>query len=219
MDNDKSQTRHASSARSDRSLRHAVSIPATIIGKASAPVDCEIRDLSNTGMCLAMQLHLPDANEDPFAAGREAEVAFTPDPDHAPANKISLPVQIMRKHPKGVGIRYLQSNATLKAALNAVVRSAVDSREAEFIDHNRFSPAQQRKILGACRKTLDKLLPNIIWALRTDLTRRLRLFPEDATSEDARKARAEADQIDERANAIARTIEIGFFAASPKPPT
>ena len=162
-------------------------------------------------MCLAMQLHLPDTNGDPLAAGREADVAFTPDPDHAPADKISLPVRIMRRHPTGVGIRYLESNDKLKAALNTVVRTAVDTRVAEFVDRNRFTPVQQRKILSACRKTLEKSLPNIIWALRTDVSRRLRLFAEDAAPEDGRTARAEADQIDERASAIARTIEIGFL--------
>lgn len=211
MDDGKRQNQHAGNGRSDRSLRHAVAIPAVIIGKESAPVDCEIRDLSSTGMCLAVQLYLPDTNDDPLAAGREAHVAFAPDPDQAPADKISLPVQIMRRHPTGVGIRYLERSDQLNTALKTAVRSTVDARVVELAGHHKFTPVQQRKILGACRKTLEKLLPNIIWALRTDLSRRLRLYAEDAAPDDGHKARAEADEIDERASAIGRTIEVGFF--------
>ena len=211
MDNEKQQNAGISSARSERPLRHEVAIPATIIGRESAPVECEIRDLSSTGMSLAMQLQIPDTMDDPLGEGCKAEVAFTPDPEHAPVDKISLPVQIMWRHPQGVGIRFLKSNNTLRAALSTVARNAVDSRLNDLAGSNRFSPVEQRKILSACRKSLEKLLPNIIWALRTDVSRRLRLFAEDASPEDASETRAEADQIDEHASAIDRTIEIGFF--------
>ena len=70
---------------SDRRLRHEVTIPASIIGRKSAPIECEIQDLSSTGMCLAMQMQIPDKQSDPLAAGRNASIVFAPDPVYAPA--------------------------------------------------------------------------------------------------------------------------------------
>jgi hypothetical protein len=64
-----------------------------------------------------------------------------------------------------------------------------------------------------CRKTVEKLLPNIIWTLRTETTRRLRQGAETAAPQVARDARAEADALDEKANAIGRTIEREFLQA------
>ena len=90
--------------RSDRRLRHEVTIPASIIGQRSAPIECEIRDLSSTGMCLAMQLQIPDKEGDPLAAGRDASLVFAADPEHAPADTVTLPVQIMWRLPQTVGV-------------------------------------------------------------------------------------------------------------------
>ena len=202
--------------RSDRPLRHEVAIPASIIGRKSAPIECEIRNISSTGMCLAMQLQIPDKQGDPLAAGREASIVFAPDPEHAPADTLTLPVQVMWRHPQGVGIRFLALNDRSRAALSTIARTAVDSRAAKITDGRAFSPAEQRKIVGACRKSIDKLLPNIIWAMRTDVSRRLRLFAEEAAPDEAAKARAEADLIDENATAIGRTIEIRFFRSFAK---
>ena len=216
MDEGKRQRLGAMDTRSDRPLRHEVAIPATIVGQKSAPVECEIRDLSSTGMSLVMQLQLPDSADDPLAEGREARVAFTPDPEHAPADEVSLPVRIMWRHPQGVGIRFLESNDELRTTLRTVARNAVDARSTGTAGRSRLSPAAQRKILSACRKSLEKLLPNIIWALRADVSRRLRLFAEGASPEEAHAALTEADRIDEHASAIGRTIEIGFFRSFAK---
>ena len=200
-----------STARSNRRLRHEVAVPASIAGKSAAPIDCEIRDVSSTGMSLATQLQIPDAAGDPLAAGGEAHVAFSPDPEHTPTETVVLPVQIMWRRPLGVGIRFLNLDDDLRTVLQTMARKAVDARNDENIQGGAFSPADQRKILGACRKSLDKLLPNIIWAMRTDVSRRLRLFAAKAEGEAAVKALAEADLLDASASAIGRTIEIQFF--------
>ena len=216
MDNGKRQDADLPGARSDRRLRHEVVIPATITGQQSAPVECEIRDVSSTGMSLAMQLQLPDTSDDPLAEGCEARVEFTPDPEHAPVDKVSLPVRIMWRHPQGIGIRFLESSDELQTTLRTVARNAIDTRSNGSGDRSRFSPAVKRKTLSACRKSLEKLLPNIIWALRTDVSRRLRLFAENVSPEEARAAQTEADRIDEHASAIGRTIELGFFRSFAK---
>jgi hypothetical protein len=208
--------RDPAASRNDRRLRHEVAIPASLVGPASAPVECEIRDLSSTGMCLAMQLQIPDKDGDPLAAGREASIVFAPDPEHAPAATVTLPVQIMWRHPQGVGIRFLDLDERSRSALAVIARRAVDARTRESTGGRAFTPEQQRKIMGACRKSLEKLLPNMIWAMRTDTARRLRLFAEDAAPGEAGKARADADLIDENANAIARTIDIRFFRSLAK---
>ena len=163
-----------------------------------------------------MQLQIPDKEGDPLAAGRDASLVFAPDPEHAPADTVTLPVQIMWRLPQSVGVRFLDLNDRSRAALSTIARIAVDSRAAAITDGRAFSPAEQRKIIGACRKSIEKMLPNIIWVMRTDVSRRLRLFAEDAAPDEAAKARAEADLIDESANAIGRTIEIRFFRSFAK---
>ena len=217
MDNGKQQNAGISSARSDRPLRHEVSIPATIIGRESAPVECEIRDLSSTGMSLAMQLQIPDTMDDPLGEGCKAEVAFTPDPEHAPADKISLPVQIMWRHPQGVGIRFLKSNNTLRAALSTVARNAVDSRLNDLAGSNRFSPAEQRKILSACRKSLENCCPTSFGHCERmsrdvcDYSQKMR-----RPKTQARPARKQIRLMNMPAR-LAEPSRLDFFAASPAP--
>ncbi|MCZ6772963.1 MAG: DUF1631 family protein [Proteobacteria bacterium] len=216
MSDNKRQDTDSPASRSDRRLRHEVTIPASIIGRQSAPIDCEIRDLSSTGMCLAMALQIPDKEGDPLAAGHEASLVFAPDPEHSPADTVTLPVQVMWRRPQGVGIRFLDINERSRAALSTIARLAVDARAGEIAMVGAYSPQEQRKIIGACRKCLDKLLPNIIWAMRTDVSRRLRVFAEEAAPDEAAKARIEADLIDKNASAISRTIEIRFFRSFAK---
>ena len=202
--------------RSERRLRHEVSVPAFIVCQSGIAIECEIQDVSSTGMGVATQLQVPHDLRDPLATGSEAFIVFAPDSKHAPAATVNLLVKIMWRHQQCVGLRYLEVTARSRAALSTIARRAVAARNAASSRGRTLSSKDQRRIIGASRKTLDKLLPNAIWAMRTEVSRRLRLFAEGAAPHEAAKARADADLIDAHADAICRTIEVRFFRSFAK---
>ena len=191
-------------------VRHEVAIAAVITDRKQTPIKCTIEDVSSTGMSLRLEMRTPEPGREPLPQGTEAKIEFAPDPEDAPADKITVPVQVMWRTPVGAGIRFLRVSEQLRSALRSIAQAAVQSR-ADSPERVRDTEAHQRKIMLACRKTLEKLLPNLIWALRTETSKRLRTMADTAPPAAAKEARAEADLIDEKANAIGRTIERQFM--------
>jgi hypothetical protein len=205
-------------------MRHEVSIPAVITDRLGNRIKCTIEDISATGMLLAIdmaqmrEIFADERNRELLKQGSTAHIAFAPDPIAAPHERIGVSVHIMWRAPVAAGVRFLEQTPELRAALLSIARTAVAARidETERTRHD-LSPAQ-RETMRACRKTVQKLLPNMIWAMRTELGKRLRLPSEHPHATEAEAAREEADRLEVKAMAVTRTIEQqvlqGFSEAS-----
>ncbi len=191
-------------------IRHEVLLPAVIHDRTVGPISCVIEDISATGMLVALELFMAEPGKEPLRQGSLAELVFAPDPD-APADRIRTPVEVMWRTPIAIGVQFQNIDATLREGLRTIARAAVEGRLGGPSSSTLEATADQRRIILACRKTVEKLLPNIIWALRTEVTKRLRAMAETAGPHDSVQLRSEADLIDEKANAIGRTVERRFL--------
>lgn len=192
-------------------MRHEVSVPAVIIDRTVGPMACVIEDISSTGMLLGLELFMPEPGREPLKAGVQAELEFAVDDEDSPSDNVSVTVEVMWRTPVAVGVRFLEQDDALRAALRKIVNRAVDSRRGVTdVDLQKLA-ADRRRMLLACRKTVQTLLPNIIWTLRTEVTKRLRAMADGADPAEARLLRSEADLVDEKANAIGLTIERQFL--------
>ncbi|MEX2479281.1 MAG: DUF1631 family protein [Gammaproteobacteria bacterium] len=202
-------------------LRHAVSIPALVTDRLGAGVQCIIEDISATGMLLtvdmakAREIIADERHTELLKQGTTVDVAFAPDPE---TERVAVKAQVMWRAPVALGIRFLEQTPALRTALREIARQAVVARIDESERKRRELDPNQRRIMQACRKTVRKLLPNMIWAMRTELGTRLRLPSEHPDPQEAQAARAEADTLDAKAMAVTRTIEQqvlqGFSEAS-----
>ena len=193
------------------SIRHEVKLHGVIYDRKSTPIACTIDDISATGMALRLDITAADPGRELLQQGSGARLEFSPDPPHPEIAKFVVPVQVMWRTPIGAGIRFKKIDDTLRAALRGVAKAAVESRVEANPALRHTLAIKQRKTMLACRKAIEKLLPNMIWTLRTETVRRLRHVADGATAATAREARAAADLIDEKANAIGRTIERLFL--------
>ena len=195
------------------SIRHEVSLPAIVFDRKNNAVACTIEDISSTGMALKIDLKTPEPGREALEQGTGGRLEFSVRLATEGSHKVQVPVQIMWRTPIGLGVRFKRSDDALRLALKSIAQAAVEARGAEPGPGRRVRATQHRKIMLACRKTAEKLLPNIIWTLRTEVGRRLRHEADGAPVAHAREARAEADLIDEKAIPIGRTIERQFLQA------
>lgn len=205
-------------------MRHEVAIPGIVTDRLGTRIRCVIEDISATGMLLAIDLAdardimADERNNELLKQGSTATVSFAPDPDHAPADRLDVAVRVMWRAPVALGVRFVETTPELHEALHTIARAAVAARIDESERKRRRMDPEQRRTLQACRKTVQKLIPNLIWVMRTELGNRLRLPGEHADPRAAEAARHEADRLDAKAMAITRTIEMqvlqGFSEAS-----
>ena len=192
-------------------IRHDVSLPAIVFDRKGNAIACTVEDISSTGMALKIDLKTPEPGREALEQGTSARLEFSVRLESGAQQKVAAPVQIMWRTPVGLGVRFKQQDENLHAALKVIAQAAVTARAAEPQGGRHDRPANHRKIMLACRKTSEKLLPNIIWALRTETGRRLRHEADGASPSQAREARAEADLLDDKAIPIGRTIERQFL--------
>ena len=195
------------------SIRHDVSLPAIVFDRKGTAVACTVEDISSTGMSLKIDLKAAEPGREALEQGTGARLEFSVRLEAGRSQKIAVPVQVMWRTPVGLGVRFKRQDDNLRAALKVIAQAAVEARAVEPAGGRRGRPANHRKVMLACRKTSEKLLPNIIWALRTETGKRLRHEADGASPTQAREARAEADLLDEKAIPIGRTIERQFLQA------
>ncbi|MGR8918510.1 MAG: DUF1631 family protein, partial [Gammaproteobacteria bacterium] len=188
-------------------MRHEVAIPGRITDQHGIRLACEIEDVSSSGMALALESHTPEPGREPLEQGTLATLEFAPDPMHAPEQQVSVRCRVMWRAPVAVGISFQEQTPELRAALRTIAQAAVIARVNESQQRGRGLGAEQRQTLQACRKTVQKMLPNMMWVLRTELVKRLRAAASSASGTDAKEALAEAERIEEHAMAISRAIE------------
>ena len=195
------------------SIRHDVSLPAIVFDRRGTAVACTVEDISSTGMSLKIDLKAAEPGREALEQSTSARLEFSVRSGTGASQKVVVPVQVMWRTPVGLGLRFKRQDDNLRAALKVIAQAAVEARVAEPVGGRRARPDNHRKVMLACRKTSEKLLPNIIWALRTETVKRLRHEADGATPAQAREARAEADLLDEKAIPIGRTIERQFLQA------
>lgn len=199
-------------------MRHEVTLPGVITDRLGTRISCVIEDVSATGMALNLGSFTPEPGREPLQQGTLATLEFAPDPDHAPADKVTIEVRVMWRVPVAVGVRFTSTPPALRAALKAIAEAAVTGRLEESERRRRELTPAQRHVLQACRKRVHKLLPNLIWVTRTELGNQLRLQAREATPPEARAANDEADLLEQKAMPITRTVEMqilqGFSEAS-----
>lgn len=193
------------------SIRHEVSLPAIVFDRKGNAVACTVEDISSTGMSLKIDLKTPEPGREALEQGTGGRLEFSVRLNTGANQKVAVPVQIMWRTPVSLGVRFKRQDDSLRTALKVIAQAAVEARVADPLSGRRGRPANHRKIMLACRKTSEKLLPNIIWALRTETGRRLRHEADGAPPSQAREARAEADLLDDKAIPIGRTIERQFL--------
>lgn len=191
-------------------MRHEVQLPAVAEDPICGTFRCTIEDVSSTGMALVMEAVAPQPGQEPLKQGRRVGLTFAPDPENAPLSKISVPCTVMWRTPVAFGVRFVEINEALRAGLKAIASHAVEDRVAST-KRTGLSP-EQRGIMLECRKTVQRLLPNLIWTLRTEITRLLRAKAEELDNDAlAAPLLADAKLIDEKSSAIGRTIEHQFL--------
>ena len=195
------------------SIRHDVSLPAIMFDRKGTAVACTVEDISSTGMSLKIDLKAAEPGREALEQGTSARLEFSVRLEAGRSQKVVVPVQVMWRTPVGLGVRFKRLDDNLRGALKIIAQAAVEARVAEPVGGRRGRSANHRKVMLACRKTSEKLLPNIIWALRTETCKRLRHEADGAPPAQAREARAEADLLDDKAIPIGRTIERQFLQA------
>lgn len=192
-------------------MRHEVAIPAVAEDPICGNFRCTIEDVSSTGMALVMEAVAPKPGQEPLKQGTRVGLTFAPDPENAPMSKVTVPCTVMWRTPVAFGVRFAETNESLNAALRTIASAAVEERVATNGRGAGLS-AEQRRVMLECRRTVQRLLPNLIWTLRTEITRILRTKADETDNERAAAAlRADADLIDEKSAAIGRTIEHQFL--------
>ena len=191
-------------------VRHDVAIPALLVGEQPRPYPCEIRDLSRSGMLLGKDVDTTEDYRYPMEAGRKVNLEFVPDQGEGRAQKVSLPVEIVWRTTLGIGVRYLDMNDDSLATLRGVVRAVMKSRTSD-LDNGGFAASDKRRVMRACRKTAQRLLPNIIWTLRSEVSAQLRQKAQRGSRAHQGGAAADAKLIDDKANVIGLTIERHFL--------
>lgn len=189
-------------------LRHAVAIDAVALDPRCGEIACLVEDLSASGMALRTELSAPVPGKEPLKPGVEIKLRFAPAPG---AEEITVAGRVMWRRPTAFGLRFSQIDETLTAALRAVARSAVEARLGGTASVRREMTAAQRSMIRDCRRTLLKLVPNLVWSLRSELASQLRLAAQGAGNDEAAVLISNADTVDEQATNIARTIEHEFL--------
>ncbi len=195
-------------------LRHTVRVPARILGQKGDPITAEIRNVSSNGMFLGYDLLVPAGGIEPLSIGTTVHILFKPDAESAPDNMVTTAAEIMRRHPHGIGVQMVAMDGNQRQALRMLAVAAVLERE-----HNmRYSEdtatlgkaeneLNNKTIIRHCRKVIERHLPNILWVLRMEVSKRLRLYKDDNDPESRALGIADADLLDEKASAIGLTIE------------
>jgi hypothetical protein len=198
-------------------MRHEVSLPAVAIDPVCGKFECEIEDVSAMGLALRMDMITPIPGKEPLRKGARIDLSFAQNLQGAPQTTVTAPCTIMWRSPIAFGVRFVEVDEALRAALKFIAETAVNEHAAAKSEEHGLSSAEQDRIILECLKTIKKLLPNLIWAFRTELTRLLTAKAEEADRKSAEKLRADATLIDDKAAAISRTIEHRFlqcFAAA-----
>ena len=156
------------------SIRHEVSLPAIVFDRKNNAVACTIEDISSTGMALKIDLKTPEPGREALEQSTSARLEFSVRLIDGSSQKVQAPVQIMWRTPVGLGVRFKRQDDNLRTALKAIAHAAVEARVVDPAQARHGRSPEHRKVMLACRKSAEKLLPNIIWTLRTETGRRLR---------------------------------------------
>ena len=190
------------------SLRHEVSLDALAVDPKCGNIECRINDLSASGMALSTELFAPAPGAEPLKPGVDIKLKFTPG-EAQPA--VAAAATVMWRTPTAFGLKFKDIDGPLNEALRSIARSAVESRLGESTQNRREMTAEQRKIIRDCRRTLQKLVPNIIWTLRTDLAAQLRTAAQTADAAVKLALSQDAERIDQESANIGRAIEHEFL--------
>lgn len=190
-------------------LRHAMDVPARIQTQAGGFIDATIRNASSVGMYLHHTLLDEKRGVDPLPVGSSVTVVFAPDHAGKPTDTVKFSAQVMRRHPHGTGVCFLAVTPDHKRALRMLAVLAVGARESSITGavNVQDQPAwkqRSRGILSACRKVIERRLPNMIWTLRIEVARQLLLVKDDGNGA-AEEARREAAMLEEKGTAIGRS--------------
>jgi hypothetical protein len=140
--------------------------------------------------------------------GVEIELRFAPDASDKP---FVIPAIVMWRTPTAFGLQFKGIDEALSKVLWEIAQTAVQARLQESATGRREMTAEQRKIIRDCRRKLQKLVPNMIWTLRTDLASQRRTAAQSADHALKHSLMADADSIDAHAPHIGRTIEHDFL--------
>ena len=193
-------------------LRHKMDVPARIMLKGGGRLDAKIRNVSATGMYLRHAMLAEKGDVEVLQIGNLVLIYFAPDPENAPGEKVRLYAEIVRRLPHGIGVRFLNMTSEHKRALRVLAVLAFHAREvsataAKDAESSSTAKRDARVITSACRKVIERRLPNMIWALRTEVAKRLRLMPRGEAHGKGLDGRVLAQIIEDKGTVISRTIE------------
>ena len=124
---------------------------------------------------------------------------------------VTIEAEIMRRITQGIGVQLIEVNEEQRQALRAIAASAVEERipagSASDAGTNRDSSIHARRIMRLCLKNIERQLPNIIFALRTEVVSKLRLLRDGKSQQEIEEIDSDADALEQKATAIGRTIE------------
>jgi hypothetical protein len=189
-------------------LRHEVRVPARITDRLGLTCKAVIEDISATGMALNIEPIASRPGNEPFKKDTVATLAF-----NAGDALIEIAARIMWRTPRGIGVRFVEVTPELGRALRVLAQAAVSARVEEAEQHRPSLSPAQRTVLHACRKTLQKQLPNIIWVMRTELGNALRLAATGAVAAEAQALLADAEACESHGLSITRTVEHQVLAS------
>ena len=209
--NDGEVRRRDADARSG-GLRHVMAVPAGIRWNSGGSIEAQIRDVSRDGMYLRHALLSERGDVDALRIGALVTVSVPADPAHGLDQDTAFSAEVVRRLPHGVGVRLLDMTREHVHVLRLLALLAVESRKATGTlgKANDRPPEEKRDvrlIMGSCRKVIERRLPNLIWTLRTETAKRLRLM--NAADGEGKRVDTKgfAQTIEDKALAIGRTIE------------
>ena len=192
-------------------LRHDVSLPARIEGVKGGSINVRIYDVSSSGMSLRLPMLTSQYDDKLLPVETKLNVIFAPDHVNAPDAVVNLPVVITRRQLPIIGVRFVDMSREQQRALRELAVSAVQSRanasggsRGELSPDPEFNP---RAVMVACRKVIERRLPNIIWTLRSAMVTQLKSMGLKDADELREGAQVEATTIESKGTAIARTID------------
>lgn len=193
-------------------VRHAVALQALMEHPTGEKVPCRIVDVSSTGMGLEIGDALVGAEHASFAPGTKPTIRFLPGKGSDTTQTVEASCAIMWMGRRHFGVRFESPDAALRAALKAVVHAEMDARKEEGSGSADGMDARQRAILKACRQTLQKQIPNLVWVLRSALEQRLRAGAAGKRA-DAAQCADDAALLESKAMAIGLSAEHRFLSS------
>ena len=197
-----------------RAMRHETSVPGRIVDYQNSELYCTALNISATGMRLELEASAPEIGKTPLKKGTFATVWLEDEQAEAGAEReLELAVEIMWRTVVSCGVRFRDMTPAQRDRLEAIVEAAVRNRIGAVAVARERLGSGQLQVFQACRDTVRKKLPNILYSMRIELINRLKERKKQAGDEAKLELQSAIAAFERAMLDISTTIENEFLAS------